>query len=271
MTADDRPTLDDVLHAMPGPSEAWGRLDGVVGEIVVCWAASLSLVAEHADAGTVLICRAHPLSVSPTGFHPSEVHRGETWTEALGEDGVLRAKHRALRHGAPAVVWAPALWDSIPDLADELPARAGLSPTVRIGRAAVAEVEPQRMADLLDRVLRAWSAPRALITGDADQVVRRVGFLPGIASPSELALLLEDVDAAVVGETVEWEGTPFLQDVRSEGHPVVLAAAGTMITEQVMNRAVASVLSERWPGVRAHAAELDDAAWTVAEVERWNG
>jgi putative NIF3 family GTP cyclohydrolase 1 type 2 len=262
-------TAGEIAAAAPVRTEVFGDPEAAADHVVVAWAATAELIRGLTEP-TVIVCRAHPLFASPSLFSPDEIMDEASWPERSAADALIAAKTALLAEHACAVVWAPLLWDAgdpaTRSAAMAIAAGLEVTPAPGADQAVVADVPPAPLGALLQRLLPAWKARRALVTGSRDRPVERVALIAGVASPAQLEAVLDDphVDAILVGDTVEWEGTPFMQDQQTAGRDVPLVAVGALLSEQPANAAVAERLRGLDADVRVET--LTDSAWTPEEV-----
>ncbi|GAA2974084.1 hypothetical protein GCM10010460_06070 [Microbacterium terrae] len=254
-------------------SSVWGADDVPVSRAVVTWATTAAMLGEAAP-GTLFVCRAHPFFASPTHWRTPGAMLGPaaaaTWAFRSIGDEVLVRKRALLRDASSAIVWAPHLWDVGPDAAGcAFAGAAGLEPLVEHG-IAIADVPGVGASGILDLLLPRWGASRALLMGNPPDAVGTIALHPGVASPTDIARILEVslVDLIVCGEVVEWEGGPFLQDTNALGRRVGLATVGNAISEQTVNPLVADRVRATLGIDTVTTYALEDASWTPTRSSR---
>jgi hypothetical protein len=249
-----------------GSVGVFGDEDAQASRIVVGWSATADLLARLGEP-TIVVCRAHPFFRSPSLFSPDEFFGLEDWPARSAHDRLIPAKRELLDRSGSTIVWAPRWWDvdGPATRSRAMAEAAGLDarPARAADQALVADIDPGDLAVVVDRLLPAWGATRALMTGTTSRRIRRIGLIAGVASPAQLGgVLEEDVDAIVVGETIEWEGTPFMQDRQTAGVDVPLVAVGTLQSEQPASAVVAERIRAAGLGARVDVETVADAAWT---------
>lgn len=264
---------DDVIAriARHGRVESWGPTAAPIDDVVVCWSATAEAISAAAGTATLLICRAHPLSASPTRWDPGQLVEGDSWDARSAGDAVIDAKRALIASSGIAIAWAPAWWDleRSRSLAYVVAGRPDAPVRVVPGGdgAVLVDITPTPFGGLVDRLMTECGARHALTTGDDSTVATRVGCVAGIASPDQIAALVDaGAEAIVAGETVEWEGAPFLQDLHASGRHVVFAALGTATTEQLANAALARRIAEDFPALRVRAISHADPTWTPEDL-----
>lgn len=268
MTTTDQ-VLDALRRAHDAPALVWGNRDAAVSEIRISWAATVDTI-RAAEPGTLLLCRVHPFFAPPTGWDPAIVPDDTAWESAIAADPVVTAKRALLRSRNVVVAVVPWLWDGAGPraAADALARAAGLQPEVsKVDPTAVTAAATGTVRQFAAATAARLGARRALVTGDGAASSTRVGVVAGIASPAAIARLLADeVDVVLTGETVEWEGTPYIEDANAAGRRCALIAVGNLVSERPLTARLANMVRTALPHLPVDADAIDDPTWTPKEA-----
>ncbi len=217
---------DRVRSQLSSPSPAMsgfaaGAPSTVVSGIATTFAPTLEVLHRAVESGRNLIVSRespywnsnpqrladNPLFVAKQDFvakHQLVIYRfSEAW-QVDGADGSLRALARALgwdRYSATGIYYR-------------------LPPTTL-----------QPLARLISSRLGVHSVR---VIGDPATTVAKVALTHGLIRTPDLAKVLQepDVDAVVIGEAVEWEASPYFQDVLAAGRKKGLIVTGLQASEE---------------------------------------
>jgi hypothetical protein len=93
---------------------------------------------------------------------------------------------------------------------------------------------PMSLQTLANQIAARLKLHAVRVIGDPDAAVKKVALTHGMITTPQLAKVLEEpgVDAVVIGEAVEWEASPYFQDVIASGQNKGLIALGLEGSEE---------------------------------------
>ncbi len=231
-----------------------GNPDTQVKGIATTMMATLDLLQRSARAGLNLVIT-----------HEPTFYNHEDKTDAFGSDKVLEAKLKFIEANN-LVVWR---------FHDHWHARRpdGITRGVlkSIGWEKYQSKETESLFDLpattlqsLARDLQDRLKIRVVrVVGDPILRVRRVSLNPGFASLSGTmrAFARPEVDAVIIGETREWEGVEYAQDLIASGRRQGLIILGHVVSEENGMKECAEWLKPLIPEVPVQFIEAGEPYW----------
>lgn len=247
----------------------FGDPNASIDQIVVCRAPTAALLR---DAGarpgtTLVIAREDPFYLEPAYFNGSIQNPWSTsLPQAEATHPVLAAKRAEMAAGRIVLYRLFARWDASRPraLADALATRIGITPTGGPDPAAsFGDVRRETFADYARRIKGALQIKSLRATGAPRAGVSRVAIIPGLPNVPQVARALGDarVDVVIVGETCEWEATPYFQDVIASGRPVGMLLVGYGVSEEPGMSQVAAFVRGLAGPIPVHQAAGVDPAW----------
>ncbi|MBS5914147.1 MAG: Nif3-like dinuclear metal center hexameric protein [Paenibacillus macerans] len=121
--------------------------------------------------------------------------------------------------------------------------------------AAILELPPTPLADIVQHLRTKLEAPFVRFVGDARTVCSRVGLLVGYRGGGELAIPLfaeRGVDLVVAGEGPEWETPEYVRDAVHQGLNRALLVLGHGPSEAPGMKYLAKRLQAAFPSVPVH-------------------
>ncbi|GAA4168119.1 hypothetical protein [Gryllotalpicola koreensis] len=262
------------LIADGGMLAGWGDLTTPIEAIHVAWSVTAALLGELSDAApSLVLTRTNPFFAPPRGFDPAIVPSDDDWVSKVESDPVVARKRALFDSGRVAVAFAPSAWDlgsGATARSLELAQFTGWgAPEARpeAGAAVLELAATQTVDEIAAAAAEVLGSPRALVIGNGQARTSSVAFIAGIASPAQLRELLRDpaIGAAVVGETVEWEGAPYTQDAAAAGRHLAVIAVGTALSENPAGAALARRLAVEHPQLTVQNHPTDEATWMPHE------
>jgi putative NIF3 family GTP cyclohydrolase 1 type 2 len=239
-----------------------------VQRIVVCQSPSAAVIKRtRPGERTLIVSREDP-------FYFTHDTAGSTpnmdWSNGLSAEvarNPITAVKRALIEGRGAVCYRlSSAWDTARPaaqsqaLAQALGVTPAAGPDATTAYGTVAPVTLERLGlDISTRLkIRSLRAH-----GDPKLVVRKVAVLNGLVAIHRLAGALADsaVDAVILGETCEWEATPYFDDLISGGRRVGMLLTGYQTSDRFGMRAMADFIRSVAGGVPVELAEHEEPGW----------
>ena len=108
------------------------------------------------------------------------------------------------------------------------------------------------------------------IIGDPNILVRKVALSHGLIRVPELGRLLKEpaVDAVVIGEPVEWEASPYFEDVIASGQKKGMIIIGQAVSEDPGSGEVARWLETIVPEVSVECMPAGDPFWMLKPLKQ---
>jgi len=242
-----------------------------VDELILAWSANMTVLQAAIDRGATMVCaRTNCYYAPPVGFDQAIVPGELDWEDIVGADPVMRAKREFVQQHGLVVTAAPWLWD----IGGPNARSAALARAIELGDVLddgpTVTVQPSKQfstADIVESLCSKLGTTHCLVTGHTD-LAHRIAVVAGMCSPYDVATALVDdqVDVLITGESVEWEAVPYAQDVIQTGRQFSLIAAGNAISENPAAFALARLLNADDPPVRVTAMPVTPPAWVARKV-----
>lgn len=202
-----------------------GDPDQPLRGIVTTFIATREVIDKAQQMGANLV-----ITHEPTYFN----HLDET--EAFQDDPVYLAKRDAIEQ-AGVVIWR---WHDYwhrcrPDgIVTGVAEALGWADRIDPADPNVFRLEGMVLSDVLNHVTNSLDAVTSRYVGRDDMPVKTLGYLPGWSSGDRQVAFLrrDDIDALLVGETVEWQVGEYVRDALASGRNKALLAVGHCNSEE---------------------------------------
>jgi putative NIF3 family GTP cyclohydrolase 1 type 2 len=267
-----------IRSALKAPSEdqptegfCAGNPATAVDSVVVCFSPTVAVVNRCvAEKKQFIISREHPFYLH--GWSPAQP-QSENWSARLPQaqkDDDATSRKRALLDEHGIVVYRLfSAWDAAKPSAQAAafaralqlqpePSRAGTE-----AETVYANLPRTTLEQLAARTAIQLNAPALRVTGDPNLHVSRAAVMHGLTGVLSLAKAIRDpkVDAVILGETCEWEATPYFMDVIASGRRVGMILAGYESSEDPGGAEVARWLQSSIPGLSAVWWKDSEPCW----------
>ena len=245
-----------------------GDPTATVQRIVVCQSPSVAVIRRtRPGERTLIVSREDPFyfTLDTAGSTPSM-----DWSNNLGPEvasNPIVAAKRSLIEGRGAVCYKVFYaWDKARPNANS----AGLAKALGVAPATGPEVSgaygtvaPTTLARLGQDVSARLKIRSLRAHGDPNLPVRKVAVLNGLVEIPRLARAIADpaVDAVILGETCEWEATPYFDDIISEGRKIGMLLVGYQTSDRYGVPALAELVRSVAGGVPVEEAYDDEPGW----------
>jgi putative NIF3 family GTP cyclohydrolase 1 type 2 len=220
-----------------------GRPETQVTGIATSFAPSLKVLRQAVAANRNMIIAREHLFYSH-GRAPTEL------PETLRQDPACAAKQELIvRHNL--VIWRfSENWDR----RQENPQSSALARTLgwngRGIRGEYFTLPPDSLGNLAAAIAHRLHAHGVRVIGSPQTRVSKVALAPGMMLVPQLQKILrEGVDAVITGEPVEWEASPYFQDVIASGQKKGMIILGHAVSQEPGLGEMASWLKKILPGV----------------------
>jgi putative NIF3 family GTP cyclohydrolase 1 type 2 len=179
---------------------------------------------------------------------------------------VIAAKRAMMSAGKIVNYRLFAQWDASHPraLADSLSKAMGFTPGAGPDPAtSYSDVGRQTLADLAKSVKGSLNTRSMRATGSPRAPVSRVAIVNGMPNVPHIGRAIADlrVNAIIVGETCEWEGTPYFQDVIASGRNIGMLLVGYGVSDEPGMNEVAEFVRKAASGIPVRVATDSDLAW----------
>jgi len=251
------------VGATSGDDFVFGDPAAAIDRIVVCRAPTVAVLKQLPSAGrTLLVTREDPF------YWTSDRYGGGssafTWSaglaDALKDNPITSIKHTLMSERGVIVYRLSTAWDSAQpsSRSDSLARALGLKPVRGPDVSTAYAAAPVPTLEALARFSRERLKVRTIrICGERTLPVTQLAIMSGLVTLPRLASALKDprVDAVIVGETCEWEATPYFQDLNSSGRKLGMVLVGYASSDNWGLPAVRDFVKAAVPGVTVSAAE----------------
>jgi putative NIF3 family GTP cyclohydrolase 1 type 2 len=248
-----------------------GDPNAAVDSAVVCFAPSVEVIERCvAEKKRFIISREHPYYLHD--WSP-EQPQSENWSATLPKaeenDAAVNKKKALLKDNGIIVYRLCSAWDKARPtaqaaaLANALGLRAQPSPAAAGAEAVYADVPATTLDRLAHMASARLNSPALRVAGDPNLPVSRIAVMHGLVGTLSLAKALRDpsASAVIVGETCEWEATPYFQDVMATGRRIGMLLVGYESSEDPGCADVAHWIQSVVPGLTAVWWKDSDPLW----------
>ena len=244
-----------------------GDPNAVIQRILVCQSPSVGVIKQVKAGGTLVISREDPfyLTLDTAGSTANMDWSNNLETE-IASNPIVAAK-RSLIEGRGAVCYkAMYAWDAAKPgaLSASLAKALGVTPATGPEKsAAYGTVAPTTLAQLGQDVSAKLKIRSLRAHGDPKLPVKKVVVLNGLVEIPRLAAAIADpsVDAVILGETCEWEATPYFDDIISEGRKIGMLLVGYQTSDKYGVSDLATFVRTLAGGIPVDEAYDEEPGW----------
>jgi len=244
-----------------------GDPNAVIQRIVVCQSPSVGVIRQLKPGATLVISREDPfyLTLDTAGTTPNM-----DWSNGLEAEIAVNpivAAKRALIEGRGAVCYkAMYAWDAAKPGALSAALAKALGVTSATGpekSAAYGTIAPTTLDQLGQDISAKLELRSVRAHGDPKLPVKKVAVLNGLVEIPRLAAAIADpsVDAVILGETCEWEATPYFDDIISEGRKIGMLLVGYQTSDRFGVADLAAFVRTVAGGVPVEEVYDDEPGW----------
>jgi putative NIF3 family GTP cyclohydrolase 1 type 2 len=259
----------------------FGRADVSVSGIATTFTPTLEVLRKAVASGkNTIVCREGPFYSRGERF-PYYYREGAVPPkDLLDQDAVCRAKRDFISDHSLIIVRFSDNWDARETDGQLIALARALSWTDRLAPAtARAEqfdarnvyynLPPASLNEQAVRIQKALKLRATRVIGNPDVQVQKVALTHGLLLVPHIERILEEpgVDAVVAGDTVEWEGAPYFQDLVSAGLAKGIILIGDEASEEPGSGEVSRWLSSFIHEVPIEWIPAGEPFWTLAHRE----